>query len=209
MTTEYEQWRKTNWDRAHKEGDISALTGTGLGGHLATLGCTELVYPETNVLCIGVGTGKWVHELVPKVTNTWALDTSSKAKDCLPPIVEFTEDAKQLPTDYFDLAMSLWVTPHMTDHDLECQLKEVIRSLKVGGILAIHYKEPISNETTIDNLQGSEREWRRASDAGMLRRRSYFEEMVTWSGGKVVKRVSENVSHFYSIIEVSTHITKE
>ena len=65
----YEEWKKMNWDNAHKKQDISALTGTGIGGHLHTLKVLELVKSDSVVLCIGVGTGVWVNEMIERVAE--------------------------------------------------------------------------------------------------------------------------------------------
>lgn len=205
---DYKQWQKENWDRAHRENDVSALTGTGLAGHLATLGAGELFTPEAAVLCIGVGMGDWVRKATEgRPGPTWALDVSEVAGDKVVPAY-FVTDASQLPENAFDLALSLWVAPHMTDHDLEVQLREVVRSLKPGGIFALHYKEPLDEDASLDNRQGADDEYRRAESAMMLRRRRHFASMVAWAGGHVERIALEYPSHFWQIIEVSIHIGK-
>ena len=204
----YEAWKRENWDRAHQEQDITALTGTGLDAHLTTLGAKDLLTPETDLLCIGVGTCYWVEEAVGRARVVWGLDVSPQARERMPEGANFTTDPEDLPSDYFDLALSLWVAPHMTNHDLQEQLCEVIQSLKPGGILAIHYKEPINDHELLDNREGAEDEWRVASSAGMKRRRDYFDQMVCWAGGRVVARPLEMPSYFYNMIEVSAHIQR-
>ena len=206
--TDYKQWQRENWDRAHRESDITALTGTGLGGHLTALGTAELLMPLSTVLCIGVGMGDWVRDAALWAAETWALDISPVAGARMPVGVRFVTDARELPSDHFDLAMSLWVAPHMTDHDVEEQLAEVIRSLKPTGIFALHYKEPLVDSATVDNREGAEDEYRRAEGAMMLRRRRHFAAMVQWAGGHVDRIAMEYPSQFWQIIEVSIHIGK-
>ncbi len=204
----YEDWQQSNWSRAHQECDVSALTGTSLEGHLTTLGAYDLGAPESVVLCVGVGTGVWVREAAERYQTVWALDVVEAAGRTVPEVVHFVIDPRQLPSTTFDLAMSLWVAPHMTNHDLETQLREVIRSLKPTGVLALHYKEPLCDEVVIDNREGSDDEWRLASSAGVLRRRAYFTDLVRWAGGKILRIAAENRSQFYQVSEVSAHIGK-
>lgn len=204
----YEEWKLENWSRAHREGDVSALTGTGLEGHLTALGVRNVACSESRVLCIGVGTGVWVREAKERFKSVWALDVVEEAGQSIPWADGFVTDPRRLPSNAFDLAMSLWVAPHMTNHDLEIQLREVIRSLKPGGILAVHYKEPLNDDVTIDNREGAEDEWRLASAAGIVRRRRYLADMVSWAGGKVLRYATENKSQFYRVNEVGIHIGK-
>lgn len=204
----YEIWKKETWDKAHQEKDVSALTGTELPGHLGTLGVVDLAKPECAVLCIGVGMGKWVHQACQQFTKVHALDVTRNAAKSIPNDVPLTLDPRELPSDTFDLALSLWVAPHMTDHDLGVQLREVVRSLKPTGVLAMHYKEPLDENAPLDNRQGAEDEWRLAGAAGMLRRRRHFDALVGWAGGRVIDRPVQCISKFHQIIEVSAHIAK-
>lgn len=204
----YKQWKRDNWDRAHQEHDITALTGTGLGGHLNTLVAKEYVLPTSSVLCIGVGIGSWIAELVPKVLRISALDISPVAASRMPKGVIFYSDPRKLPSEVFDLALSLWVAPHMNNVDLQEQLGEVIRSLRVNGVFALHYKEPIKTNQIVDNREGQDDEWIVARGAMMLRKREYFAEMTQRAGGYVEKIAAEHPSQFHKIIEASVHIRK-
>lgn len=204
----YEGWKVTNWDKAHKESDISALTGTGLGGHLNTLQVGHLLTPSVQVLCVGVGMGTWVQDVAKKGCSVWALDISQVAAAKMPANSNFTTNPKKLPTGYFDLAMSLWVAPHMSNHDLQEQLTEVIRSLTPSGLFAVHYKEPMDSKAPLDNREGADDEFFQARAAKMLRRREHFASMVGWAGGRVKETLNEQPSQFYQIVEVVAHITK-
>lgn len=204
----YNQWKRDNWERAHREQDISALTGTALGGHLATLHAAEYLQPESAVLCIGVGTGVWVREAINLAADVWAMDCAEAAFKTLPELTPFVTSPAALPWDKFDLALSLWVAPHMTDLDLQDQLAGVVRALKPSGVLAIHYKEPLNDGDAVDNREGAEDEFRRAASAGILRRRRHFAELVRRAGGRITKIVDENRSQFYQIREIAAHIVK-
>lgn len=204
----YEEWKQTNWDSAHSKQDLSALTGTGLQAHLATLEASHLLLPQSSVLCVGVGTGGWVAEAAEAAQDTWALDVSPVAGLCLPEQVRFITDAGLLPSNHFDVALSLWVAPHMSDHDLQEQLTEVVRAIKPEGVFAIHYKEPLDPHAVLDNRSGAEDEYRRAQSASMLRRRKHFADMVTWAKGRVKLIAAERPSSFYQVVEVSAHVCK-
>lgn len=207
--TPYDEWKLANWDRAHLEQNISALTGTGFDAHLSILGCRNFFTSESRVLCIGVGTGQWVRDCAIRATKTWALDISPLASRSIGDDVTFCAYAEQLPTSSIDLALSNYVAPHMSDHDLECQLKEVIRSLTPNGILAMHYKEPFTVEQPVDNWAGEPKEAEIATMAAVLRRRSHLTEMVEWSGGQVIGVVAEFPCERLKINEVSIHIGKK
>lgn len=206
----YEEWKRSNWDKAHREKDITALTGTGLGGHLATLQTKDLLRQGiTTVLCIGVGTGGWVKEIAKIAKEVYALDVSTLSAKSLPENVLLVTDPKLLPGNKFDLAMSLWVAPHMNDPDLQLQLAEVIRSLTADGVFAIHYKEPLTTNQVVNNRLGEPREYAIARQARMLRKPRQFASMVELAGGYIIGRVQENPSQFHKIVEVSAHVGKQ
>jgi len=190
------------------EGDISALSGTGFGAHLSVLGLHDLFNSDCRVLCIGVGTGEWVRDCARAAQEVWALDVSPQAKRTLPEEVHFTCDSASLPANSFDLAMSHYVAPHMSDHDLEVQLNHVVPALKPDGTLGMMYKEPLTPDQTVDNWAGEPREVGLARCAGILRRRSHMAEIVAWAGGEVVQYVLEMPSEFYKMIEVTVHIKR-
>jgi hypothetical protein len=125
-----------NWENAHRTRDVASLSGHSLEVHLQAL----QVSPAKSdcVLCIGVGTGEWIRDLDAK---KWSLDIAQCAEQTaiLSGVSGNWSEAEFLPRDFFDLAMSLWVAPHMTDAELQEQIKHVIRSLKPGGVFALQY----------------------------------------------------------------------
>jgi hypothetical protein len=204
----YEEWKRENWDRAHQENDISALTGTGLDAHLNTLGAAHLATYDISLLCIGVGTGGWVAEAADRYASVHCLDVSTHAARKIPAGVGFTLSPDMLPRNHFDLALSLWVAPHMNDADLQEQLHGVIASLKPEGVFALHYKSPIDPGVVIDNRAGADDEWQTARSAAMLRRPEHVEDMARRAGGRFVQVVQENISFFYGVNEISVHISR-
>ena len=206
----YDEWKETNWAKAHQDQDISALSGHTLDGHLMGLGVYDLFLPDMDVLCIGVGTGEWVREAAKRTTGqVWALDVTPEAAVNLPKNVPLSIDQSQLPVHAFDLAMSLQVAIHMNNQDLDYQIIGAIRSLKENGVLAMHYKEPMDNEQVIDNREGASDEWLVVRNANVLRRRSYFDRMVDRAGGEIIARPTQNVSPFFKVIDVMVHIKRK
>jgi len=203
--TPYDQWKRSAWDDAHATQNISALTGTGFLPHVSCLGVAEFIQPTAKVLCIGVGTGQWVRECAQKVADVRALDISPMASKNLEEIVLVT-NAEELPDSHFDLALSHYVAVHVSDHDLEVQLRNVIRSLKPSGIFAMHYKEPLRPDQPVDNWAGESKEVEVAICAFMLRRREHMKEMVRWAGGKVIKYVADIPCEAQEMREVVIHI---
>lgn len=207
---DYDLWKEQNWDRAHVEVDISALSGNSLDGHLAGLAAQKWFTPDADVLCIGVGTGGWVTEATERTSGkVWALDVTAKASLHIPESVPLSVDQSQLPIKAFDLAMSLQVAIHMNNMDLQDQLIGVIRSLKPNGVLAIHYKEPLDDNQLVDNREGAADEWQVTRAANVLRRRKYFDRMVDRAGGVVFARPIQNPSPFFKVIDVMAHIRRK
>lgn len=193
---------KDYWDNAHLTNNISSLSGHTLTGHLASLKVRDLIKSYHNVLCIGVGTGEWVNVISEYVNAVFALDISENARLKLDQKVRFNTNVSQLPSNYFDLAMSLWVTPHISICDLQKQVTEVVRSLKDGGIFALHYNEPTGTLSTaydINNILQS---------GGSHRTKEEIDNIVDISGGKVLAHELIIESKDYNINMMVVHVQK-
>jgi len=125
------------WQNAHQLEIRGALTGHNLQSHQQFL--HFMLYGTGHVLCIGVGTGQWVREVVAAGCQVSSLDICNAALDKVKDLGPVYKPADTLPADTFDWAISLWVAPHMHPDDLQEQLKKVIPALKKTGVLAIHY----------------------------------------------------------------------
>lgn len=180
---EYTLTMKRYWENAHSAVEQEKLTCNTLETHLEYLGL-EVPQPESRVLCVGVGDGAWISSLVSScaLTTVYALDISERA-NVQPPVFLINNPA-QLPINTFDLAISLWVAPHMNDEDLATQLRHVIKSLSDEGMYAIHY-----NESLADHPMPQEQTVGVARAGSMVRDRETFLAMVKAGGGtaKIVK----------------------
>jgi len=202
-TAGYSRKLQAYWDGVHTENDHIALTGASLAGHCEAL-CVDVV-PGNKVLCVGVGEGGWVRDLA-KVAVASALDISPVALEKVEDVAETYVAPSELPSNTFDCAMSMWVVPHVNDPDLQQLLTEVIRSLVLGGVFAVHYNEPLDEGGIVDNRCGCDDEPERIRLAAMLRRRSHFARMVECSGGEVLKIVHERAVESCQVRMVMAHV---
>jgi hypothetical protein len=186
------------WAGSHEAGGIERLSCHSLDTHLASLR-VELPSGSSSILCVGIGDGRWVSNLVdlsPQY-SVWTLDIVQKS------IAGATSrtDPASLPSDWFDLAMSLWVAPHMSDEGLAAQLRCVIQSLKRGGVFAIQYNEPTAGWDVRQDIY--------AAQAGqMVRSRGAFLKMVADSGGRA-EFVFEEDKPQYAMRIVVAHIRRQ
>jgi hypothetical protein len=91
-----------------------------------------------------------------------------------------------MPAGEFDVAMSHWVTPHMTEEALAAQIKQVVPALKPGGVFAMQYCEPLGWTKPNDPQWHGDTEDTRHQYARSLFTRAELEAMVSAAGGKVL-----------------------
>lgn len=172
------------WDRAHRNDERVWITNSDPIEIWARLSVIPLFKKDANVLNIGVGTGRCTRGLADfKRMNISALDISKAALDKVADVATgyLAANLHALPSNTFDLALSHLVAQHMGNADLAAQLRHVIRSLKAGGIFAIHYVETIKpSEATFNDTE----EGRRAG--GVLRSPEFFASMVKVAGGRII-----------------------
>ncbi len=170
------------WEQAHAENSDTYMTGNTLASHCDCLCVT--VEPRSRLLCIGIGNGIWVREAAGIAADVWVLDVVQRAAKKVQDLAHCTLDAASLPKDYFDLAMSLWVAPHMDDADLEYQLRHVIPSLAPDGLLALHYNEPYPEGTDVP-IAGKYSDVRITIDGRRKMLRKTFLDLTDRLGGTV------------------------
>lgn len=204
MTTDnYTSKIRAYWDDVHTTNDHVALTGASFARHCESL-CVSVV-PGSNVLCIGIGEGPWVRDLA-KVAVASALDVSAVALRKVEDVATTYTSPDELPSNAFDLAMSLWVAPHVNDPDLQQQFSGVLRSLVVGGVFAVHYNEPLREDGVVDNRCGCDDEPEHIRLAAMLRRRGQFARMVECAGGRILRIVHEHAVESCQMRMVMAHV---
>ena len=135
------------WQQVHIRGGLAevraALTGAHLADHVDFLKVAERVLPGKSILCIGVGLGGWVWELASLGCNVSALDVAPAAIAKVAGFADGYLPGDAMPAGRFDLALSHWVTPHMTEDALAAQFSQVIPALAKGGVFAVQYCEPL------------------------------------------------------------------
>lgn len=208
---------KDYWDWAHQTANISSLTGTQLSGHLQILGLMGQIKPGLSILCIGVGTGEWIKQTVEAVGlqgSVTALDISSTALAAVADIAKIYTPEQFYTANLnskFDLAISVWVAPHMRKEQLREQLRAVIPALKFTGTFGIHYNEPFPGTSFDEDMLiqkfGSEAN---ALSSGLFRmNREDFTEIVSDSGGYVKTRTIFREAKDYDEVLCAAHIKRQ
>src|SRR5205807_3406624 len=176
------QW----WNRCHSENEEFGYWLTGSSGSQVwtSLNVEDRIGPGTTVLNIGVGQGHCTRGLVELGCRVHALDISPVAlkriSDCVI-AVWLPSQLHDLHSDTFDLAISHLVAQHMSDADLNQQIREVVRSLKADGVFAMQFAFCLSgNDKDIEETPG-------ALKAGSIRRSlETVKSMITNAGGRLV-----------------------
>jgi hypothetical protein len=207
---------KDYWEWAHETNNMSSLTGDTLNDHLDVLHATDLLQSNSNVLCIGVGDGIWVHQLAECLAGTGsitAVDISGTARARVAKIASALSPEtfyRIKPRDCFDLALSLWVTPHLTTEMVAAQFRAVIPALTVSGVFAVHYNEPYPG-TAFDE-ETFVAKWESETDAlrsGLMRIwRAKFLEIVADAGGNVLGWPFHQEASDYDEVIFAAHIAR-
>lgn len=174
------------WREKHLySGSCAFKTNDGGPGMWRSLDIQEFLLPGINALEIGVGLGKDIKELNDVGINVYALDICEEAIEVVKDIVKgywLHSTLERLPSDFFDVGISHLVAQHMNDSDFGCQLKNVIRSLKSTGRLAIQYAQAkVENSVAQVDMLGAE------MMGGVLRTTNEMAVLVENSGGCVLQ----------------------
>lgn len=201
------------WQEVHSRGYLgelrAALTGAHLADHVDALQVQDRVTKDSKILCIGVGLGGWVWELAGLGCDISALDIAPSALDRVKQFAKTFLPTDKLPINTFDLALSHWVTPHMTPIALQEQLNNVIPSLKNTGIFAMQFSEPDNWPNGVDPRSSRKTDEQKLRAARSVFKRTDIADMVNKAGGKILCIAKEyKVStHFINIVMV--HITRK
>lgn len=177
-----DQW----WDKCHSnQADFGFwLTGSAGVNVWSSLQIEDLIGPGQVILNIGVGQGHCTRELSARGCQVHALDISpvalSRISDC---VVAgwLPSQLSELPSDTFDVAISHLVAQHMSDPDLEQQIREVVRGLKPKGVFALQFAFL---------MNGGEAEIEQTPEViksgGICRSLERIRTMVEGAGGQIV-----------------------
>ena len=175
------------WKKKHLySGSCAFKTNDGGLEMWKSMNIQKFLFSNINVLEIGVGLGKDIIELNNLGINVYALDICEEAIEVVRNVVKgywlHTALEGVLPSDFFDVGISHLVAQHMNDNDLRYQLKNVIRSLKLTGRLAIQYAQAkVENSVAQVDMLGAE------MMGGVLRTINEMAVLVENSGGCILQ----------------------
>jgi hypothetical protein len=178
------------WQQVHVRGGLAevraALTGAHLADHVDFLKVAEQVVPGKRVLCIGVGLGGWVWELSQLGVRVSVLDVCPAAIGKVKSFAKGYLPDDPMPAGEFDLALSHWVSPHMTEPALAAQMRQVVPAMARGGIFALQFCEPLGWVKPNDpQLHGMDED-KRHQYARSLFTRAELQAMAEAAGGKLL-----------------------
>ena len=167
------------WARAHQRQHTFWLSGSEGPEVWNRLGVTDRLNAGATVLNVGVGLGICTRQLSQRGCKVSVLDISREALDAVGDVAVgyLASDIEALPSGVFDVALSHLVAQHMSDQDLEVQVRHVVRALKPNGVFAVQYA---LGEDGLVTEQASERYLK----AGAIRRSvAGFNALVGRAGG--------------------------
>jgi SAM-dependent methyltransferase len=201
------------WEWAHSTRNMSSLTGSLLDDHLGFLKLGPLT-PGMAVLCIGVGDGNWIREAARRTgRQVYALDISPTAlAGVFGSAIGYTPETfrRRQFEEEFDLALSLWVSPHMKSAQVASQIAAIVPTLKKTGTFGIHYNEPLPGTTFSEDkhIAGYPNEVE-ALRAGLFRMtRSHFDGIVEAAGGIIAERADVIAAPEYNEMLCRAHIKR-
>lgn len=204
------------WNAAYQENNLSSLGGHNLDAHIAALRLQGMIGNGMKILCFGVGTGVWIQELRDRydLADLTVVDISAHALLDINPFCSVAITPETFENcryrDKFDIAMSLWLSPHMKRQSLINQIQAVIPALKKNGIYAIHYNEPFPGTTFDEDVfikkYPNEAE---ALRSGLLRiARNDFSGIVKKAGGIVSKHFIWHEAKDYDELVCVAHLSR-
>jgi hypothetical protein len=196
---------KDFWENCHELGSIRYLTGSSGREIWQELKIEDKIIPRSNILNIGVGTGRCTVDLKNAGVNVSVLDISQAAVEKVSSICEQGYlSISALPGNYFDLAISHLVAQHMNDSDLIEQIRKVLLSLKDTGLFAIQIACPINNIPTLkDNIE------LKMQEGSILRTSDEIVEIVKKANGRIIFMEPTREFPRYGSAWVTVRIVKE
>jgi SAM-dependent methyltransferase len=179
------------WETAHSQNKTLWLSGYPGPEIWNRLEVEERLVPGATVLEIGVGLGYCTRALFDRGCEVHTLDISAAALDRVKEFATtwIASELDRLPEDKFDVAISHLVAQHMFDHDLETQIRAVVRALRRNGVFAMQFSKPVGDEQ-IAHIPGRAD----AKGGSVWRTPERLEAIVNAAGGKVVRSVPKESS---------------
>ena len=142
------------WDKVHSDKSIDSLSGVKYDETIKFLKINKYIKKGINVLEIGTGLGYVTKELFNKGVLVDGIDISDVALNEIKNYCRNTyniKDIKELQSNYYDVIICNNVIQHIPTDLLIEELKEFMRSLKIGGIFAVEFvSSDLSDDTGID-----------------------------------------------------------
>ena len=173
------------WDKVHRDNNTYMQTDSSLQHILCDL---ELIIKFVNsetILEIGVGTARCSNEIINLGKMLYCVDISELALSKVRPSAAtyLNTEMDILPNDFFDLAISMCVSQHIDNDELERHLTYTIKSLKEDGIFALQLN--INKDDSQNNIK---RNTPQELIAGMnCRDTKFMEKMANNCGGEVIR----------------------
>ncbi len=178
------------WEEAHADNKQYELTGASPKAILKFLNISEDILSNTrSCLVIGVGFGHETRYLAGLGINVSVLDISKNALQRVQDITLYQYLPNQLRlmhNNSFDLIISHLVTQHMSNKDLENQVRHCIRALKPEGIFAMQFASKRKDD--VGGVIDIKATLQKQKDGLVSRSLPYMEKITADSGGKLTWR---------------------
>lgn len=164
------------WDDCHDKNIVDSLSGCQYDETIDFLKIRSRIKPGINVLEIGVGLGYVTKALFENNMKVTALDISDVSLERVSNYCEHVynvKDIHNLPSDYFDIIICNNVVQHIPTDILIAELKDIIRSLKTGGLFAVEF---VSNDVVED--MGINPSLLVVKNGGCCRTPKYLEKLI-------------------------------
>lgn len=180
------------WDNNHINDNVSVLSGVKYDETINFLKIEKYIIKDKKVLEIGVGLGYVTMGLFGNGLEVSAMDISNIALDRVQKYCHCTynmDNLHELPSNYFDIIICNNVVQHIPTSILIDELKEFMRSLKIGGVFAVEFVssslfDDNGLNPTIDDIK-----------AGRLCRSSkYLEQIFNIFDGKCILVFNEEIN---------------
>ena len=145
---------KDFWNENHRAENVDVLSGVSYDTTVTFLKINPVLKDGATVLEVGVGLGYVTEGLFSRGMRVTAIDISEVGLERVKKFCESTytiNNISNIPSDYFDIIICNNVIQHIPTDLLIVELREIIRSLKKGGMFAFNFvSSDISEDTGIN-----------------------------------------------------------
>lgn len=195
---------KEFWETAHKNNEELWLTGSYLNGVWSPMNLMNKLKSYIRILNIGVGLGRETMELKEKNVIVDVLDISETALNRVKNITRnqfLSENLNTLPVNEYDVIVSHLVTQHMSDNDLNEQLKYVIPSLNENGVFGMQFAFINDNDTDeLNRVYNNVLTLEKEKKGHMFRTLDQMKKMIDENNG-IITWVSDIVNYSHTPIK--------